>query len=187
MQKINLTKEMFLMGLFILSFLFFIGIFFLIEPYIHETGHIIFGFCDSLLKGNINTFTISNWNSHPYFDIIKTPQQVMITSGKGSLNFALGGPLFSIILFFALSLFGYLISKEKKWFLLFLSILLFEISGNVICGTDNLIGTSLSMCNHKLDLAIQLVAIFLFSSLWSYFIIKRLKYAKLIRYYNGNL
>ncbi|RLG09261.1 hypothetical protein DRN73_10205 [Candidatus Pacearchaeota archaeon] len=119
------------------------GVFFLVEPYIHETGHIVFGIGDGILKGHINTPTISFWHSLPLLKFIKTPQQVKMPPGEGSLNFSLGGPFFSIIVFFGLSLFGYFISKEKKWFWLFFSILLFEISGNIICGTDNLIGSPL--------------------------------------------
>lgn len=181
MPKNTLGKHLILWSLFILFFFFFIGVFFLVEPYIHETGHIIFGSADGLLKGNLNTFTITYWNNHPLFGFIKTPQQVKITHGTGSPNFVLGGPLFSMLIFFGLSLFGYSLSKEKKWFLIFLSIATFELSGNVICGTDNLIGGPLSFCNKSLDLKLQLLAFFIFSGIWSYLCIKRLKYAKFLQ------
>lgn len=149
-------------------------IFFIVTNYIHESGHIIFGFMDGLIRSNITRFDIGNWVKDPFFKVIYLPQQTKIIQGQGSLNFALGGPLFSIMIFLGLSFIGYSISKEKKWFLLFLSILIFEISGNIICGTDNFYGNPLSLCNKNIDLYIQYLCVFLFSGLWSYFTVRKI-------------
>jgi hypothetical protein len=160
-------------GVFFIFLFFFIGLFFIIIYPIHETGHILFGFLDGVISGKINHFEISNWVSHPIISFIKIPQQTRIITPPGSLNFMLGGPIFTILIFLALSLFGYLKSGEKKWFLLGLSIFLFEISGNIICGTDNFIGSPLSYCNKGIDLTLQWMSIFIFSGVFSYFIVKK--------------
>lgn len=145
--KIQKTSEnLFLLSIFLLLLIFFYWLFFF-TYYTHETGHILFGLGDGLIKGKINKFEIGNHVQHPLTSFILLPQQVKIIEGKGSLNFMLGGPIFNIILFFSLSLLGYKLSKNKLWFLLFISIVVFEISGNIICGTDNFTGNSLSICN----------------------------------------
>lgn len=169
----NIKKILFLC-IFTLCFILFFEFFFLITPYIHETGHIIFNFLDGLYKGEMNKLVISNWENHPFISFIKIPQQTKIIDGKGSLNFTMGGPIFTILIFFGLSLFAYLRSKDKKWFLLFISILLFEMSGNIICGTDNFYNRPFSFCNHSFDLVIQYLAIFIFSTTFSYFASKKL-------------
>lgn len=130
----------------------------------------VFGFADGLIKGNVTTFTITSWVNHPFLKISILPQQTKIVNGTGSLNFAMGGPIFSILIFLGLSLFAYLRSERKLWFLLFLSILIFEISGNIVCGTDNPFGNPLSICNRQIDLYIQFIAIALFAGTFSYFI-----------------
>jgi hypothetical protein len=130
----------------------------------------VFGFADGLIKGNVTTFTITSWVNHPFLKLPILPQQTRVVNGTGSLNFAMGGPIFSILIFLGLSLFAYLRSGRKIWFLLFLSILIFEVSGNIICGTDNPFNNPLSMCNHQLDLSLQFLSIAMFSGLFSYFI-----------------
>ena len=158
----------------ILSFILYFWLFFF-TTYIHETGHILFGFGDSLIKGKITHFSIGNFINHPLTPFILLPQQAKIVSGEGSLNFILGGPFFNMIVFFGLSLLGYKISKNKLWFLLFISIVLFEVSGNIICGTDNLYGGPLSICLPVLDKYIQYFSIFLFSGVLFWLTLIRLK------------
>ncbi|MFH1365592.1 MAG: hypothetical protein ABIH28_03345 [archaeon] len=180
LKRNRIANLIFETGIFLLLVVFFMALFLLVTPYIHETGHVIFGFLDGLPRGTINQFTISVWKPYPFLEFIKTPQQTKITSGQSSFNFALGGPIFSILVFFGLSLFGYLRSKDKKWFFLFFSVFVFEISGNIICGTDNFIQDSLSICNKSLDLTIQFLSLALFSGIMSYFCIKRLKYSEVL-------
>jgi len=161
-------------GLFMFLFVLFLWFFFFIY-YIHETGHILFGFGGGLIKGEINSFSIENWINHPLTPFIPLPQQTKIINEKGSLNFIFGGPVFNIIVFFGLSWLGYRLSKNKLWFLLFISIALFEISGNIICGTDNFYGKPLSICIPSLDIIAQYFSIFLFSGVLSWFTLVRLK------------
>jgi len=170
MDRLKLSKNLFATGIFIVSFCIFIGIFFLFTNYIHEVGHMVFGFADGLLKGNVTTFTITSWVNPPFLKLPILPQQTKVVNGIGSLNFAMGGPIFDILVFLGLSLFAYLRSGRKLWFLLFLSILIFEVSGNIICGTDNPFNNPLSICNHQLDISLQFLSITLFSGTFSYFI-----------------
>ena len=174
MDRLKLSKNLFAIGIFFVSFCIFLGIFFLITNYIHETGHMVFGFADGLIKGNVTTFTISSWINHPFLHLPILPQQTKIVNGTPSLNFAMGGPIFMILLFLGLSLFAYARSRNKLWFLLFISILIFEVSGNIICGTDNPLGNPLSICNHKIDLYLQYISIALFSGVFSYFVVKNI-------------
>ena len=174
MNSLKLSKNLFAIGIFIVSFGIFLGGFFLFIHYIHEVGHMVFGFADGLIKGNVTTFTITSWVNHPFLKLPILPQQTKVVNGTGSLNFAIGGPIFSILVFLGLSLFAYMRSGRKLWFLLFISILIFEVSGNIICGTDNLFGNPLSVCNHQLDLYLQYISIALFSGTFSYFIAERL-------------
>jgi len=168
----KLGKCLILFSIFLFGVIIFIGVFYLFTPHIHETGHFLQGMADGLIKGKINSFQISNWVDHPMLAFIKTPQQIKPLNNSGSLNFALGGPIFSILIFLGLSFVGHLRSKDWKWFLIFLSILIFEISGNVICGTDNFTGGVLSICNAKLDIFLKRFSIFLFSGTFSYFVVK---------------
>lgn len=170
MNPLKLSKNLFATGIFIVSFCIFLGVFFLFTNYIHEVGHMVFGFADGIIKGNVTTFTITSWINHPFLKIPILPQQTKVVNGTGSLNFAMGGPIFDILVFLGLSLFAYLRSGRKLWFLLFFSILIFEISGNIVCGTDNPFGNPLSICNHTLDLSLQFISIALFSGIFSYFI-----------------
>ena len=176
------AKQLIFAGVFAILFLFFFGLFFLIMPYIHETGHIIFGFGDGLVQGKVNSFSISNYMVLPGTSFNILPQQTKITNGTGSLNFRLGGPIFTMIIFFALSLLGYKLSGKKAWFLLFFAIVLFEVSGNIICGTDNFYGSPLSMCNPALDISLQLLAVSLFAGVWAWMGMGRIwKYEGLFR------
>lgn len=150
-----------------LVFAFFFAAFFFTN-YIHESGHILFGFGNDLILGKISSFAITSHVGHPFFPFIPLPQQTKALSGIPSLNFAMGGPAFSIIIFLGISWLAYMRSGRKFWFLLFLAILIFEVSGNIICGTDNFFSNPLSVCNHQLDLKLQYFSIFLFSGTLTY-------------------
>jgi hypothetical protein len=148
--------------------------------FIHETGHIVFGSLDGLMRGERTSFTISAWSKGILTPEIPLPQQTKIIQGKGSLNFALGGPIFTILVFLALSAYGYIRSKKLYWFIPFICISLIEISGNVICGTDNLYFGPLSICNKSISLTIMLISISLFSAFFA--ILSAIELEKRINY-----
>ncbi|MAG38685.1 hypothetical protein CMO90_01225 [Candidatus Woesearchaeota archaeon] len=143
-------KAYFLFILFIISFLislFVYGGSF----YIHEGGHIAYGFLGNLIEdGTITKFSIENWIDMPLFSFIKLPQRTKIIEGNPSLNFALGGIITIILMSTFLAILYYKKSKNKNKKYVFLLPIIFtihEISGNFICGTDNITGNPLDLCN----------------------------------------
>jgi hypothetical protein len=154
-------------GVALLFFILFLSLFFF-TFYLHEAGHVIFGFSNDLLQGKISSFAITSHVNHPFLPFIHLPQQTRALSGVSSLNFAMGGPIFNILIFLGISFIAFQRSGKKFWFLLFLSVLVFEVSGNIVCGTDNFVGNPLSICNHQLDLVIQLLSTALFASTLTY-------------------
>ncbi|MDD1677150.1 MAG: hypothetical protein LUQ40_05385 [Methanomicrobiales archaeon] len=116
----------------------------------HESGHILYGFLNNLLfHGSISRFTVTNWVDFPPFPFLKAPQQVTITDGDPSLNFALGGILFVILAWAAISLAIFRTSRNvhRPWiFTVPIMFSLMEVLGNFFCGTDNLSGVPQSFC-----------------------------------------
>lgn len=165
MEKSSLEKTgkaIIQIGLLVISFIFFIELFF-VSFYFHEVGHMLFGSLDGLMRGNVPSFTIGAWVNHPAVPFLKLPQQTVITDGNGSLNFALGGPIFMILLFAFFSFVGYRRSGNRLWFILLASVFLFEVGGNIICGTDNFFGRPLSVCDAYNLGWIEMVSVALFA------------------------
>ena len=131
----------------IILFGYFSLIIFFLSFYAHEAGHVIFGIINNLLIGRgFPKIIISNWINFPLIPFFKLPQQTMIASGAGSLNFIFGGILFSILFWSIFSLTLYKYSKQKLCFLIPLIISIGEITGNYFCGTDNIIHNPLPLC-----------------------------------------
>ena len=139
--------------LIFLSILFstFLGIFiYCTSFYVHEAGHMVFGFLDNLIKGRIAKFVITNWVDCPIFPFLKLPQQTRIVEGKTSLNFTFGGTIFTILIMFFISycLYTKFKNQNKKYIFLFpLLFFIHEILGNFLCGTDNLYSRAYPVCN----------------------------------------
>jgi hypothetical protein len=116
----------------------------------HEFGHILYGFLNNLLfHGTISRFTVTNWVDFPPFPFLKAPQQVTITDGDPSLNFALGGILFVILAWTVISLTVYRASRDvhRTWvFAVPIVFAVLEVLGNFLCGTDNLSGVPQPFC-----------------------------------------
>ena len=117
-----------------------------LELIIHELGHIIFGKLSYLVYGYSGSFTISNWFSHPLLPFIHLPQQTT-TSGPVTGLFVFGGIFMMIFLWLFISNNLFKKTKDYSYYLLFVGFLLFELSGNFVCGTDNLTGLPLGLCN----------------------------------------
>ena len=138
--------------LFVLLIISFLASIFIYSAsfYVHEGGHIAYGFLGNFIEdGTITKFSIENWIDAPILKFIKLPQRTKIIEGTGSANFALGGIIMVILvsLFFALSYYRLSKSKNKKYvFLIPIIFAIHEISGNLICGTDNFTGLPLSIC-----------------------------------------
>ena len=121
--------------------------------YVHEGGHIIYGFTDNLIhNGTIAKFNITSWIKCPVFSF-ELPQQTTIIKGRPSLNLALGGPIITILFisFLSLMLYKNLKIKNKKAILLFpLIFLIHEFFGNFLCGTDNIMHAPHPICEGNL-------------------------------------
>ncbi len=118
--------------------------------YIHEGGHILFGYIGNILHNSESSFNISNWVNHPIIPYIKVPQQTTILKGYNTLDFVIGGMLLDIVVFSIIAIIIYKHSKpQKKKFiiLILLSIIFYELVGNFLCGTDNHTGKPLTDCS----------------------------------------
>src|SRR3989344_3363234 len=135
------------LSIFIAPLIFFLSF------YVHEGGHMIYAILDNLLiYRRFPEIIISNWVDAPIFSFSKLPQQTMILNGRFSLNFALGGIIFTLFVSIFLSYIFYKYSKNenKKWIFSFpVLFLLHDIAGNYICGTDNPTSLPLILCGHS--------------------------------------
>ena len=107
--------------------------------YFHEIGHIIFGLVSYVLFYRILPNNIS-WN---YMEIpgFKVPQQTIFDPQYNNFLYAIGGPVFGILLSLIIVFVLNKIIGKSKLRILFLSIIisfsLTTILGDVIFGTDN--------------------------------------------------
>lgn len=112
--------------------------------YVHEFGHILFGFIDNILHLKFALPRISNYVN---CTILPVPQQTINISP--SLMFALGGVAFAILFFLTVA--HYFSKKLKKYtvffYLVAFTFVIREIFGNIIFGTDNFIGKPLLEAN----------------------------------------
>ena len=116
-----------------------------LELFIHEFGHITFGFLTNLLHGYEGSFYFSNMIQHPLIPFIHLPQQTT-TTGPVTGSYIFGGVLLMIVIWWFVSSHLFKKTKDRSYYLLFIIFLLFELSGNLICGTDNLTGKPLGLC-----------------------------------------
>jgi len=119
--------------------------------YIHEAGHMIFGYFGSLIvSGQAASFNVTNWIEFPGLEFIKLPQQTKMTQGQPTLFFTYGGVVFIVAM---VSLLSYFILRRLSgngramifFYPVFFSV--HELIGNVVCGSDNPSGHALNACN----------------------------------------
>jgi hypothetical protein len=119
--------------------------------WLHECGHMLFGFLHNLLMhGTISTFRVTRWVDFPPIPFLRAPQQVTITNGDPSLNFALGGILLVILAWTAIACVFSWWSRNASRNWIFIVPLVFacmEILGNFLCGTDNPAGIPQPFCS----------------------------------------
>ena len=116
---------------------------FVIRPYIHETGHIVFGSLGCVLKGGSPSFEITNWMS---FLGVPYPQQTGMQCNIWTL-FRFGGILFSLLVLIGIILLLIKTTRISKLGLYILILAFISSEGyNLICGTDNWLGNPLSIC-----------------------------------------
>ncbi|MBI2657404.1 hypothetical protein HYX08_01775 [Candidatus Woesearchaeota archaeon] len=102
--------------------------------YIHEAGHIFFGFIDNLFHLKLISPYISNYVDCLFLNV---PQQTRNIAD--STLFALGGSLFSLLLFGMIAYYSNKrLGKSAIWaYMILISYSFREIIFNIIFGTDN--------------------------------------------------
>lgn len=120
--------------------------------WIHEFGHMIFGFFYNLALGKIASFHITSWVDLPFFGLIlKVPQQTTIINGVSSAFFVYGGIIFGLSVMYAVSFYLFKkVNNRGKIIIAFMQLvfILFEVVGNYLCGTDNYAHTMLIDCSY---------------------------------------
>jgi len=122
--------------------------------YLHEGGHITFGYIDNIVyEGKLPSINITNYMSCPIFYFLKMPQQTMIIEGKVSLLFIYGGIMAVLLVSSLFSIVLIRKTRHKAYMLFPLIFAIHEILGNSICGTDNIMGKPYAICetNHMLN------------------------------------
>lgn len=135
-----------LLFIILTSIMYFFYVLFFTFYYIHESGHIIFGFIGSTLNGKVPNFKISSWIQNPQIPFIKFPQQTKIYFGFITSGFIFGGIIFALLVVFALSFILYKRNKKIESILLLVIFLIHELIGNFLCGTDNLRNNPHTIC-----------------------------------------
>ena len=153
----------------------------ILEHYIHELGHMLAGFIYNLFRGKFEMPTISNYK---WFRFIPILQQ---TSAPKSTFVALSGPAMSILFYAYLLIYIYtklhmeLRIQKKDLIYPLIAITFFEITENVIFGTDNCKGKPLLPENEIIDLItsnivlIYMISLFPISMRISKYIFKKIQ------------
>ena len=116
---------------------------------VHEFGHVFFGTIVSYLKsGEIPVFSTSAWDNCTGLDFIKCPQQTKWMGG-GVLTgaFAFGGTIMVILVVTLVAAGLYKRTKNKAYLAFPIFFALYELIGNLLCGTDNLNGSPYGFCS----------------------------------------
>lgn len=134
--------------------------------YIHEGGHMAYGFFDNTFYGRSSNYKITNWIDCPAMPFLKLPQQIHMIEGKMSLNYIFGGIIAVILFSIFISMYFYKKTRKKIYFLFPIIFVYHELIGNFLCGTDNLKGEPFSICQNLIvSKALYLVIPFLIISI----------------------
>ena len=116
--------------------------------YLHESGHILFGTMHGKLFGYETEYAISNWETEKIMNVIPiiVPQQTVVLQGRFSSWFIFGGSI--LIMGFSTLLAALLRRKvNSRWVWGIPAAFLFhELTGNYLCGTDNLMRQPYAIC-----------------------------------------
>jgi hypothetical protein len=115
--------------------------------YVHEGGHMLYGYIDGRITGHHNQFRISNWETMRIFGVpLPVPQQTRQVAGTLSVGFILGGPLLVVVVAGAACALSFAKTRRKAIWLVFAGFYLQELLGNVFCGTDHVWPGHLAAC-----------------------------------------
>ncbi|MFA5929319.1 MAG: hypothetical protein WC861_00385 [Candidatus Micrarchaeia archaeon] len=122
-----------------------------LQHVVHEFGHLAGCHLTGLIWNLPVSCSISNIRMIPIYPgilEIPAPQQVRSENVNGSPLVYFGGPFLSMAVLTLLALFARerLEIKNKAFWLLICAILLNDVYGNILCGTDNPTGQPYGMC-----------------------------------------
>jgi len=116
--------------------------------WIHEPGHMLFGYIGSILHGQTASFYISAWQDLGFIPLKIAPQQTTSIQGVLTGGFYLGGILLTLLVIWVIVYFVHKYTKLNKMGIMFIALgfTTHQIVGNLVCGTDNWVGDSLPIC-----------------------------------------
>ena len=118
---------------------------------VHETGHLAGCYLTGLIWNLPVSCSVSNIRMIPIYPgilEIPAPQQVRSENVNGSPLVYFGGPFLGMVVLTLLALYlkERLKIENKAYWLLICAILLNEVCGNILCGTDNPTGQQYGFC-----------------------------------------
>jgi hypothetical protein len=150
----NRLLNLFILGLGVLSLT---SIIFALDAFVHEGGHILGCAADSAVFGTHGGCSVTGTQKMSALDV---PNKVTGTEG---MFFAIGGPVASIFAAFLITRLGFFRNYKIARMMLLGGIMLFEIGGNMVCGTDHLSGALDNICPGSLKntiFAISFIMVF---------------------------
>lgn len=115
---------------------------------VHEFGHRLVGSVGSFYHtGKLPEFSTTGWDNCTGVSFILCPQQTKMISGVPTAGMAYGGPFLVILTVALVSASLYKRSKNALFVLFPVLYAINEITGNIICGTDNVSGAPLAACS----------------------------------------
>lgn len=114
--------------------------------YVHEAGHIVFGYLGNVLYGGSMGFEISKWVKCPLIPLFKMPQQTRIVQGEVTGSFVFGGAVMVVLVALFISFWFYKWTKNWLYWLFPVIFIWHEFFGNFLCGTDNLAAKPFPIC-----------------------------------------
>lgn len=131
--------------------------------YVHEGGHLIYGWFDSKYHNQNVEFQITNTIKCPFLTFIKLPQRTEAFYSQPiprSVAFAMGGSIAVMLVSAFFAYVGYIHTKKKLYWAFPVIFVINEVITNFLCGTDNYLGEPLFVYKN-VNLITQSIVIFL--------------------------
>lgn len=131
-------------------------LFFTLEFYLHESGHILGGMLNDVSTGSaIRNYSFSRWIPS-LIPLVPMPQQTEVMPGLRSPLFIYGGMYFTIASVWIGAFFIWRctrFSTRNRLFLIPLYVTITQVVNNFLCGTDNALNRPLDVCHENILVA----------------------------------
>ena len=130
------------------------------HSWLHEFGHMLFGFISGLLEGKVASFQITAWQN---IAGIMTPQQTTIINATPGPFFRFGGIVLVLFVVYYILKFLYKRYKLDKLGPAFImsAFIVEEIIRNFLCGSDNPFANPFSICTDTVRVGAEYLMYFL--------------------------